>query len=174
MGDINLPISGEIFAKSDGVTAIAADKIADYDGAASFNIAVESAIAFGQNFWPQEVALVQMNVSINYGGVYWNMENIAAALLGITAVAGSIKDSTAATGSVIKLTNSLSTIPSWEFLSEVLRSSDSKLFQVWVAAGRLASDLNMSLSKDEFMTTEMGVGAFADANGDVVWLIQES
>ncbi len=174
MGDINLPISGQIFAKSDAVTAVAADRIADYDGAASFNIAVESAIAFGQNFWPQEVALVQMNVSINYGGVYWNMENIAAALLGITATAGTIKDTTAASASIIKMTNSLSSIPSWEFLSEVLRSSDSKLFQVWIAAGRLASDLNMSVSKDEFMTTEMGIGAFADANGDVVWLIQEN
>ena len=174
MGDINLPISGQVFAKSTGVTAVAADRIADYDGAASFNIAVESAIAYGQNFWPQEVALVQMNVSLNYGGVYWNMENIAAALLGISATAGTIKDTTAASASIIKMTNSLSTIPSWEFLSEVERSSDSKLFQVWAAAGRLATDLNMSLSKDEFMTTEMGIGCFADGSGDVIWLIQEN
>lgn len=174
MGDINLPIGGKIYAKADAVTGVAADRIADYDGAASFNIAVESAIAYGQNFWPQEVALVQMNVSLNYGGVYWNMENIAAALLGISATAGTIKDTTAASASIIKMTNALNTIPSFEFLSEVLRSSDSKLFQVWAAAGRLASDLNMSLSKDEFMTSEMGVGCFADANGDVIWLIQEN
>jgi hypothetical protein len=137
----------------------------------SFNIAVESAIAYGQNFWPQEIALVQMNVSINYGGVYWNTENILPALIGTAAVSGTIKDTTNATANIHKLTNSLSSIPSWEFLSEITRSSDSKLFQVWAAAGRLASDLNFSISKDEFMTSEMGVGCFADANGDVIWLI---
>lgn len=174
MGDINLPISGEIFAKSDGVEAVAADLIADYDGAASMNIAVESAIAFGQNFWPQEIALVQMNVSINYGGVYWNSDTILEAVLGITASVGSVKDTTAVTASVYVLKNSLNSIPNWEFLSSVIRSSDSKIFQVWVAAGRLASDLNFSLSKDEFMTTELGIGAFADAAGDVLRIIKEN
>jgi hypothetical protein len=174
MSDYNLPNNGEIFAKSAGVTAVAADKIADYTGAASFNIAVEHAIAYGQNFWPQEVALVQMNVSINYGGVYWNTDNILAALIGTSATAGSVMDTTAASASIHKLTNAIGSIPSWEFLSEVTRSSDSKLFQIWAAAGRLASDLNFSVSKDEFMTSEIGIGCFADANGDVIWIIQEN
>lgn len=174
MSQYNLPNAGEIFAKSDGVESVAADKIGDYTGAASFNIAVESAIAYGQNFWPQEVALVQMNVSISYGGVYWNSETILPALIGTSATVGSVKDTTAATASIHKLVNTLSSIPSWEFLSSVVRSSDSKIFQVWSAAGRLAADLNFSISKDEFMTSEMGVGCFADANGDVIWIIQEN
>jgi hypothetical protein len=174
MSDYNLPNAGEIFSKSDGVTAVAADKVADYDGAASFNIAVEHAIAYGQNFWPQEIALVQMAVSINYSGVFWNSSNILAAVLGISATAGSIMDTTAATASVWKLTNSLSSIPSWEYLSEITRSSDSKLLQVWAAAGRLSSDLGFSVAKDEFMTSEMGIGCFADANGDVIWIHQEA
>ena len=173
MSDYNLPISGELFAKSAGVTAVAADKIADYDGSASFNIAVEHAIAFGQNFWPQEIALVQMNVSINYGGVYWNTDKILPALLSVADVSGTVKDTTLATANIHKLTNSLNAIPSWEFLSEVTRSSDSYKFQVWAAAGRLASDLNLSISKDEFMTSELGIGCFADANGDVIWIIQQ-
>lgn len=173
MSDYNLPNAGEVFAKSTGVLAIAADKIADYTGAASFNIAVEHAIAYGQNFWPQEIALVQMNVSINYGGVYWNTDKILAALLGTADVSGTVKDTTTDTANIHKLTNSLSSIPSWEFLSEVTRSSDSKKFQVWAAAGRLASDLNFSVSKDEFMTSELGIGCFADASGDVIWLIDD-
>ncbi len=171
MSDYNLPNAGEIFAKSDAVTAIAADKIEDYTGAASFNIAVENAIAYGQNFWPQEVALVQMNVSLNYGGVYWNTDKILVPLIGTADVSGTVKDTTAQTANTHKLTNSLSSVPNFEYLSEVTRSSDSLKFQVWAAAGRLASDLNFSISKDEFMTTEMGVGCYADANGDVIWLI---
>lgn len=173
MSDYNLPNAGEIFTKSDGVLAIAADKIADYTGAASFNIAVESAIAYGQNFWPQEVALVQMNVSLNYGGVYWNTDKILVPLLGTADVSGTVKDTTTDTANIHKLTNSISSIPNFEYLSEVTRSSDSKLFQVWAAAGRLAADLNFSISKDEFMTSEMGIGCFADANGDVIWLIDD-
>lgn len=173
MSDYNLPNAGEVFAKSTGVTAIAADKIADYTGAASFNIAVEHAIAYGQNFWPQEIALVQMGVSLNFGGVYWNTDNILAALIGTSPASGTIKDTTLATANIHKLTNSLSSIPSWEFLSEVTRSSDSFKFQIWAAAGRLASDLNFSISKDEFMTSEMGIGCFADGSGDVLWLIEQ-
>jgi hypothetical protein len=171
MSDYNLPNSGEIFAKSEGVTAIAADKIADYTGAASFNIAVESAIAYGQNFWPQEVALVQMNVSLNYGGVYWNTDKILVPLIGTADASGTVKDSTAQTANTHKLTNSISSIPNFEYLSEVTKSSTGYKFQVWAAAGRLAADLNFSISKDEFMTTEMGIGCFADANGDVIWFI---
>ncbi len=174
MSQYNLPNSGEIFAKADGVEAVAADLIADYDGAASMNIAVEHAIAFGQNFWPQEVALVQMQVSINYAGVYWNSETILPAVLAITPAVGSVKDTTAATASVAKLSNSLSSIPSWEFLSSVVRSSDSKIFQIWLAAGRLATDLGFSISKDEFMTTELGISGFADAAGEVLWIIKEN
>lgn len=174
MSDYNLPNAGEIFAKSAGVTAVAADKIADYDGAASVNIAVEHAIAYGQNFWPQEIALVQMNVSMSFGGVYWHTENIMAALLGITATAGVILDTTGDSASIWELKNALSSVPSWEFLSEVTRSSDAKLFQTWAGAGRLASDLNFSISKDEFMTTEMGIGCFADAAGDVLFFILEN
>lgn len=174
MSQYNLPNSGEIFAKSAGVEAVAADKIADYDGAASMNIAVEHAVAFGQNFWPQEVALVQMQVSINYAGVYWDSDTILPAVLGITATAGSVMDTTADTASVYKLTNSLSSIPSWEFLSSVIRSSDSKIFQVWLAAGRLSADLGFSISKDEFMTSELGINGFADGNGDVLWIIKEN
>lgn len=174
MSQYNLPNSGEIFAKSDAVTSVAADKIADYDGAASMNIAVEHAVAFGQNFWPQEVALVQMQVSINYAGVYWITNKILPALLGISDTVGTVKDTTAATASISKLQNTLNSIPSWEFLSSVIRSSDSKIFQVWLAAGRLAADLNFSISKDEFMTTEMGVNGFADAAGEVLWFIQEN
>lgn len=173
MSDYNRPIGGELFAKSTGVTAVDADKIADYDGSASFNIAVESAIAYGQNFWPQEVALIQMNVSINYGGVYWNTDKILPALLSVADVSGSIMDTTATAANIHKLTNSLEAIPSWEFLSEVTRSSDNFKFQVWAAAGRLASDLNMSISKDEFMTSELGIGCFADASGDVIWILQQ-
>ena len=173
MAQYNLPNAGGIFAKSAGVTAIAADKIADYDGAAAFNIAVEHAIAFGQNFWPQEVALVQMNVSINYGGVYWRTDKILSALIGTSEVAGSVMDASAVTASIHKLTNSLSSIPSWEFLSDLTRSSDSKKFQIWLAAGRLAADLGASVSKDEFMTSELGINAFADGNGDVMWIIHE-
>lgn len=172
MSDYNLPNAGEIFAKSTGVLAIDADKIADYTGAASFNIAVEHAIAYGQNFWPQEIALVQMGVSLNFGGVYWNTDNILAALLGTSAVSGTVKDTSTDTANIHKLTNALTTIPSWEFLSEVTRSSDTFKFQIWAAAGRLASDLGFSVSKDEFMTSEMGVGCFADANDDVLWLIE--
>ena len=173
MSQYNLPNSGEIFAKSEGVEAVAADLIADYDGAASMNIGVEHAIAFGQNFWPQEIALVQMQVSINYAGVYWVSDKILPAILGITATAGSVKDTTAATASVSKLQNTLNSIPSWEFLSSVIRSSDAKIFQIWLAAGRLAADLGFSISKDEFMTTEMGINGFADAAGEVLWIIQE-
>ena len=174
MSQYNLPNSGEIFAKSAAVTAVAADKIADYDGAASMNIAVEHAIAFGQNFWPQEVALVQMQISINYSGVYWESETILPALFAITPTAGTIKDTTAASASIGKFTNALNSVPSWEFLSSVIRSSDSKIFQIWLAAGRIASDLGFSISKDEFMTTEMGINGFADANGDVLWIIKEN
>lgn len=173
MSQYNLPNSGEIFAKSTGVQAVDADVIADYDGAAAFNIAVEHSIAFGQNFWPQEVALVQMNVSINYGGVYWRTDKILSAMLGTSETVGSIMDSTAVTASVHKLTNSLNSIPSWEFLSEVRRSSDAKIFQIWLAAGRLAADLGASISKDAFMTSELGINAFADSNGDVLWIIHE-
>lgn len=174
MSDYNLPNAGQIFAKADGVSAIAADLIADYQGAASFNIAVEHAIAYGQNFWAQEIALVQMAVSINYGGVYWASGNIISAVLGITFTNGSIMDSTAANASIWQLTNSLSSVPNYEYLSEVTRSSDSKLFQVWAAAGRLASDLGFSISKDEFMTSELGIGCYADANGDVIWIHEEN
>jgi hypothetical protein len=174
MGDYNLPNSAGVYAKADGVTAIAADKIADYTGAAAMNIAAEWAIAYGQNMFPQEVALTQLMTSINYSGVYWAAENVLNTLLGVSGTAGSVMDSTAATATVWKLTNSITTLTNYEYLSSWTRSSDSKKFGIWLAAGRLASDLGMSVSKDEFSTSELGIAGYADANGDILWLWQEN
>jgi len=172
MSQYNTPISGGIFFKSDAVTSISTDKIADYEGAAAVNIAIESSQAFGQNFWPQEYSLNQMDLSLNYGGVYWKNSHVNI-LLGITATQAAMKSAGTETATLYELTTSMTTIPTGEFLSEVTRSSDSKLFHVWCAAGRLASDFNLALTKSEFMTTELGIGCYADANGKVVSFYQE-
>ena len=172
MSQYNVPLSGGIFYKSDGVTSISTDKIADYAGSASVNVAVQSVQAYGQNFWPQEYALTQMDLSLNYGGVYWKNSHTNT-LLGITATAAAMKSAGTETATLYELTTSMTTIPTGEFLSEVTRSSDSKLFHMWAAAGRLASDWNIAVTKNEFMTTELGIGCYADANGKVLGLYQE-
>lgn len=174
MSDYNLPNSAGIYAKSDGVLAVAADKIADYTGAAALNIAASWAIAYGQNMFPQEVALTELQASINYSGVYWNAENVLATLLGISGTAGAGFDSATSTSTLWKFDNSVTALTNYEYLSSWTRSSDSKDAGIWCAAGRLASDLNMSVSKDEFSTTEMGIAAYADANGDIIWVWQNN
>jgi hypothetical protein len=174
MSVYNLPNSAGIYAKSDGVKAITADKVADYTGAAGMNIAVEHAVAYGQNMFPQEIAMTQLNATISYSGVYWAVDNILTTLLGVSGTAGSVMDSTAATATIWKLDNTISALTNYEYLSSWTRSSDSKKFGIWAAAGRLASDLGMSVSKDEFSTTEMGITAYADVSGDIIWFWQEN
>jgi hypothetical protein len=156
------------------VQAIVADELADYTGAAGLNIAVEHAIAYGQNMFPQEIAMTQLNATINYSGVYWNAGQILPTILGVSGVTGSVMDSTAATATVWKLTNSITALTNYEYMSAFVRSSDSKEFGIWAAAGRLSSDLGMSVSKDEFSTTELGITAYADANGDILWFWLEA
>jgi len=173
MSQYNKPISGGIFAKTAGVMNHSDYNIADYEGDAAVNIAVESMQAYGQNFWPQEYALNQMNLSINYGGVYWKNSH-ALTLLGVAVGTATIMTEGAGTAvPAYKLTTSMTTIPTSEYLSSLTRSSDSDLMQIWCAAGRIASDLNLGVSKDAFMTTDMGIGCYADASGDVIWFLEE-
>ena len=172
MGDINKPNNAKIYAKSDGVTATSADEIADTEGGASVAISVGAIQAFGQNFWPQAVALNEMVVSLNFAGVHWKQANMAT-LLGVAAVAGSVMDAAAATASIVKLTNSLSSITQYEYLVSYTRHSDSKTGQLWAAAAQLNSDFGMSLMKDQFITSDIGLGCFADGDGNVLWQIKE-
>jgi len=164
---------GAIYSKPTEVTNSVDYRIADYEGDAAVNITVESIQAFGQNFWPQEYALVQMAMSLNYSGVYWNNAHLNT-LFGVTGTSGAMKDIATTTGNIYELTTSLESIPNPEFLSHSIRSSDSKMFQVWGAAGRIATDMNLALTKDAFMTTEMGIGLYADAAGKVVTFYQET
>ncbi len=173
MSQYNKPTNGKIYAATDAVIATAGDRIADYEGAAAMNIAVDSIVAFGQNFWPQEYALNQMLLSLNYGGVYLQQATFNT-VLGVTAVQGSIMNDATPTATVYKFTTALESIPNPEYLSHVIRSSDSKIMQIWGAAGRLAADFNLALAKDAFMTHEIGIGLYADGNGDVLWFNQEN
>ncbi len=173
MSQYNKPTSGKIYSSLAGVIATAGDRIADYEGAAAMNIAVDSIVAFGQNFWPQEYALNQMLLSLNYGGVYLQQATFNT-VLGVTAVQGSVMNDATPTATLYKFTTALESIPAPEYLSHIVRSSDSKIMQIWGAAGRLSSDFNMALTKDAFITHEIGIGLFADANGDVLWFIQEN
>lgn len=176
MSDYNKPNSTGIFAATvgSGVTNTSGYSIADFEGEAALNFAIESMQAFGQNFWPQEYALNQISLSLNLGGVFWNTSNIISTLMGLTAAAGSVLAAGSATATIWTVTTAMTSVPVKEYLISTTRSSDSKLFQIKAFSGRIASDMGLALSKDSWIQTDMGIGLYADGSGNVLRFIEES
>lgn len=177
MSDFNKPNSTAIYAATvgSGVVVTAGYSIADFEGSAAVNFAIESMEAFGQNFWGQEYALNQISLSLNLGGVFWNTANIISTLMGLTAAAGStLITGTGATATIWNVTTSMTSVPVKEYLISTTRSSDSKLFQIKSFSGRIASDMGLALSKDTWIQTDMGIGLYADGSGNVLTFIEES
>ena len=176
MSDFNKPNSTGIYAATvgSGVIASSGYSIADFEGSAALNFAIESMQAFGQNFWGQEYALNQISLSLNLGGVFWNTVNIISTLLGLTATAGSVLAAGSATATAYPITTSMSSVPVKEYLISTTRSSDSKVFQIKAFSGRIASDMDLALAKDTWMQTDMGIGLYADGSGNVLTFIEES
>jgi hypothetical protein len=176
MSDKNKPNSTGIYAATvgSGITATGAYSIADFQGAAALNFSIESMVAFGQNFWPQEYALNQIEVGLSLGGVFWNTANIVATLLGVSAAAGSVLAAGSATATIWNITTAMTSIPVKEYLISTTRSSDSKVFQIKAFSGRLATDMSLGLSKDTWIQTDMGIALYADGSGNMLRFIEES
>jgi hypothetical protein len=176
MSDYNKPSSTAIYAATvgSGIVASSGYAIADFEGEAAMNFTIESMLAFGQNFWPQEYALNQISLSLNLGGVFWNTTNIISTLMGLTATAGSVLAAGSATATIWNVTTSMTSVPVKEYLVSTTRSSDSKLFQIKAFSGRIATDMSLGLSKDTWIQTDMGIGLYADGSGNVLRFIEES
>ena len=177
MSDYNKPNSTSIYAATVGSGVIASDAtygIADFQGSAALNFSIESMLAFGQNFWPQEYALNQISLSLNLGGVFWNTANIISTLMGLTATAGSVLAAGSATATVYNITTSMTSVPVKEYLISTTRSSDSKVFQIKAFSGRISSDMDLALDKESWIQTDMGIGLYADGSGNVLTFIEES
>lgn len=172
MGNYNTPNSGSIYSAADGVTAIAANRITDYTGDAGATIAVESIAAYGQNFWQQARSVISMALSFVYNGVYW-APTILDTMLGTSAVTESTPEETPLAAPTRKINTSITTVPQPEFLTKYISNSDSKKHFIHAFAGEMESDLGLSLSKDEFITTTLGIGCFADSADEIVWFYDE-
>lgn len=175
MGDYNKPNNTKIYAAvvGSGITATGDYRIADFEGDAALNFAIESMEAFGQNFWGQEFALNQISLGLSLGGVFWNTENIIETLIGVTAGTGLIYDDTAATATTWDITTAMSSVPVKEYLIDTTRSSDSKKFQIKAFSGRIATDMSLALSKNAWIQTDMGIGLYADSSGNVLRFLEE-
>lgn len=173
MADENVSLAGGIYAKTDGVSAIAADQIADYEGEAALSITTEHVVWKGQNLVTRDSVLIGISASMNFGTVLWKASSFGT-MFGITATSGSTKEASPADGTVYTLDNTLSTVPELEWLSSMTRSSDDKKFQICGYAGRVAGDFPVSFTHGTYMTQDVAIALYADADGKIIEFITES
>ena len=169
----NVSLNGGIYAKSTGVTNESANQIADYSGAASITMTSEHVEWRGQSFWVRDAVLVRVGATLNFASVLFKPETFGT-IWGITATAGSTKEATPATATVYELDTSYTTTPELEFLVDVDRSSDSKKFQIWAAAGRLTGDFPISFTQGEYMVHDIGITCFTNSSNQMLQIIKET
>lgn len=163
----NTALSGGIFTAADAVTNAAANKVADYEGAASLALAMTFNDAYGQNLFRQSSALTRVSPSINIATLDLAGATIGT-LLGITATTGTTLEAAGVTATVWEIDNTLSTVTAQEWLLEVLRSGDDMLFQTWAANAQIGGDMPISLSHGMNMTHDISLILSADTDGKVI------
>lgn len=174
MSDWNIALSGGIYTAAADVTNAAANQVADYEGAASLALSMTFAEAYGQHLFRQASALTRVGASVNLGTVAFKGQNIGT-LLGITATTGTTLEAVGATATVWALDNTLSTVTAQEWLQEVTRSGDSKLFQIWEAQAKIGGDMPISFTHGESpgMAHDIALICDVDASGDFIKFFKE-
>jgi len=173
MSDYNVGLNGAIYRKSDAVTNEAANAIADYEGNASTAISNEHVEWRGQGLYVKDSVLINMGVSLNFATMLFKPVTLAS-LYGITATSGSTREAAPATATVWEISSALATVPLGEYLIDVTRSSDEKLIQIWAAAGRVAGEINVAIAPRAYMTHDVSINCFLDANDKLLQITQAS
>lgn len=163
----NTALAGGIFTAAAAVTNAAANKVADYEGAAALALSMTFSEAYGQNLFRQASALTRVAGSINVGTVDFAGATIGT-LLGITATTGTTLEAAGVTATVWELDNTLSTVAAQEWLLEVLRSGDDMLFQTWAAEAQIGGDMPISLSHGANMTHDLSLILSTDTDGKFI------
>jgi len=153
-------VSGTIAAQAAAVTN--ANTIADFQGEASVNLVIDHASWKGQNIFIQDDFLHSVDATMNFSEVAFDPNTIGT-VWGITAT-------------VYTFDTSLTTVPELEWLATVERGNDdaNQLFQIWAGAGRIAADFPISMTHGEYITHDIGIQLFTDADNKLIELIWET
>lgn len=173
MSDFNVSLNGGIYAHTSAVTNASTNKIADYEGDAVANWTVEHVEWKGQTLFVQDSVMIGFGITINIATVLLKQATFNT-LWGITATTGSTLEAAPANATLYEFTTSMVTVPVNEFLIDTTRSSDSKQFQIKLAAGRLAGDFPIQFSQGVYITHDIAIVGFKDADDKFVTFIKEN
>lgn len=167
----NTALAGGIFTAADAVTNAAANKVADYEGAAGLALSMTFSEAYGQNLFRQASCLTRVGASVNIATVDFAGATIGT-LLGIAATTGTTLEAAGVTATVWELDNTLSTVTAQEWLLEVLRSGDDMLFQTWLAEAQIGGDMPINFTHGENMAHDISLIVSTDADGKFIKFIK--
>lgn len=172
MSDFNVSLSGGIYAHATAVTNAATNKIADYEGDAAANFTVDHVEWQGQTLFTQDSVMIGFGVTINIASVLLAQATFNT-LWGITGTTGSTLEAVPSPATIYEFTTSMTTVPTREFLIDTTRSSDSKQFQIKLAAGRLAGDFPITFTQGVYIVHDIAIVGFKDADNKFVTFIKE-
>ena len=173
MSDMNVSLSGGIYSHATAVTDAAANKIADYEGDAGCNFTSTHVEWRGQSLFIQDSVMIEFGVTINIASMLL-IDDTLGTLWGITACSGTFtKEAAPAQATQYEFTTTYTALPTNEYLISTTRSSDSKKFQVWLAAGKITGEFPMSFTQSQYMVHDISLIGYPDAANKIVSFIKE-
>jgi len=173
MSDMNVSLSGGIYSHPSAVTDADANKIADYEGDAGCNFTSTHVEWRGQSLFIQDSVMIEFGVTINIARMLL-VDDTLETLWGITGCSGTFtKEAAPAQATVYEFTTTYTALPTNEFLVSTTRSSDSKKFQIWLAAGKVAGEFPFSFTQSDYIVHDISIIGYPDADDKIVTFIKE-